>query len=285
MTDLPVPSSDAALEAIRSELAKADPSKRRQIFEKFFLAALGSIPWVGGFLSAAATIKGDAEAIHKDRLQTQWLEEHQRKLQDLQATLSDIQERFDSLGSQIDERVQSQEYLALVRKAFRAWDEADTTEKRRYITNVVVNSAGTRVCSDDVVRLFIDWLELYHEAHFAVVREIYKNPGVTRYDIWTNVYGDDTPRDDSAEADLFKLLIRDLSTGGVIRQPRATDVQGRFVRKKPVRRQSPTPSTMESAFEETKPYVLTELGKQFVHYTMNEVVTRIGGPGPGSPAA
>lgn len=33
---------------------------------------------------------------------------------------------------------------------------------------------------------------------------------------------------------------------------------------------------MESAFEDTKPYVLTELGKQFVHYTMNEVVTRIG---------
>ena len=33
---------------------------------------------------------------------------------------------------------------------------------------------------------------------------------------------------------------------------------------------------MESAFEDSKPYVLTELGKQFVHYTMNEVVTRLG---------
>jgi hypothetical protein len=31
-------------------------------------------------------------------------------------------------------------------------------------------------------------------------------------------------------------------------------------------------------FEDTKPYVLTELGKQFVHYTMNEVVTRIEAP-------
>jgi len=29
---------------------------------------------------------------------------------------------------------------------------------------------------------------------------------------------------------------------------------------------------MESAFEETKPYVLTELGKQFVHYVMGDVV-------------
>lgn len=35
---------------------------------------------------------------------------------------------------------------------------------------------------------------------------------------------------------------------------------------------------MESAFEDKKPYMLTELGKQFVHYTMNEVVARIGGP-------
>jgi len=33
---------------------------------------------------------------------------------------------------------------------------------------------------------------------------------------------------------------------------------------------------MESAFEDTKPYVLTGLGKQFVHYTMSEVVPRIG---------
>jgi len=32
---------------------------------------------------------------------------------------------------------------------------------------------------------------------------------------------------------------------------------------------------MESAFEDTKPYVLTELGKQFVHYTMSEIVPRI----------
>src|SRR5260370_1061505 len=207
MTDLPVPSTDAALEAIRGELAKADPSKRRQIFEKFFLAALGSIAWVGGFRSAAETIRGDDQAIRKDRMQTQWLEEHQHKLEDLQATLSEIQQRFESLGSQIDERVQSQEYLALVRKAFRAWDDADTAEKRRYVGNVVVNAAGTRVCSDDVVRLFIDWLETYHEAHFAVIREIFKNPGVTRYDIWTNVYGTDTPRDDAAEADLFSGVV------------------------------------------------------------------------------
>ena len=34
--------------------------------------------------------------------------------------------------------------------------------------------------------------------------------------------------------------------------------------------------TMETTFEDTKPHVLTELGKEFVHYSMGEVVTRLG---------
>ena len=266
----------AIVEALRAELAKSEPSRRRRIIEKFVLAALGSIPWVGGFLSAAASYKAEEGSLRQDSLQTQWLEEHQEKLLKLRATLEDIQHRFASLGESIEARIQSEEYLGLVRKAFRAWDEADTEEKRRYTANLIVNAAGTRVCSDDVVRLFLDWLELYHEAHFSVIREVFQNPGSSRYEIWTSLYGD-TPREDSAEADLFKFLIRDLSTGGVVRQERDTNALGQFVRKMPQRRRrGTTPITVESAFEDSKPYVLTELGKQFVHYTMNEVVTRIG---------
>jgi hypothetical protein len=73
------------------------------------------------------------------------------------------------------------------------------------------------------------------------------------------------------------MLIRDLSMGGVIRQERDTNQVGQFMRKRPQQRapRGSAPTTMESAFEGTKPYVLTELGKQFVHYTMNEVVTRL----------
>jgi len=32
---------------------------------------------------------------------------------------------------------------------------------------------------------------------------------------------------------------------------------------------------MKSAFEDTEQYVLTELGSQFVHYTMTELVKRL----------
>ena len=82
-------------------------------------------------------------------------------------------------------------------------------------------------------------------------------------------------REDSAEADLYRLLIRDLSTGGVIRQHRRTTHDGRFLKQKATGRKRSSSGTMESAFEATKQYELTELGKQFVHYTMSEVVQRI----------
>ena len=276
MSDI-VPNDENALVArLRDELAKSEPSRRKRIIEKFVMAVLGSIPWVGGFLSAAADYKAEEGTLRQDSLQTQWLEEHHKKLLSLKETLLEIQRRFEALGAAIDERIQSSEYLNIVRKAFRAWDDADTADKRRYAANLVINAAGTRVCSDDVLRLFLDWLELYHEAHFAVIKYIFENPGATRFDIWSDLYGD-TPREDSAEADLFKLLVRDLSTGGVIRQERDVNQLGQFVRKRPQRaRRGPASTTMESAFEDTKSYVLTGLGSQFVHYTMNEVVTRIG---------
>ncbi|QQP96617.1 hypothetical protein [Lysobacter enzymogenes] len=278
MSDTQLPDDRVIVERLRQELAKTEPSRRRRIIEKFVLAALGSIPWIGGFLSAAYEYRAEEDTLQQDSLQTQWLEEHQEKISELRDTLSEIEKRFDTFGSTIEDRIQSKEYLCLVRKAFRAWDEADTHEKRRYIANLIINAAGTRVCSDDVIRLFIDWLELYHEAHFAVIREIFQYPGSTRYEIWSSIYGD-IPREDSAEADLYKLLIRDLSTGSVIRQERDTNALGQFIRKRPTKTstRNSAPTTMESAFENTKPYVLTEMGKQFVHYTMNEAVTRLEG--------
>jgi hypothetical protein len=277
MTDLPQPPPDNGdIERIRREIGRASPSKRRRAFKKFFLAALGSIPWVGGFLSAAADIAmGDQEA-KADSLQSEWLEEHQEKIRRLYETLEAISARFEKLGDDIDERIQSTGYLDLVRRSFRAWDRADTDEKRRYVANLVTNAAGTKLTSDDVIRLFIDWLDTYHEAHFAVVQQIYQTPRISRYDIWEAIHGD-FPREDSAEADLFRLLIHDLSVGRVIRQARETTLDGKFLRKPRTGRRGPASTTMESAFEDTKPYVLTELGEQFVHYTMTEIVPRLPG--------
>lgn len=266
--------SNNAIEHIRAEIAKTKSSTWRRAFQKFALAALGSIPWVGGFIAAAASLKAEEPEIRQNSLQNQWLEEHTTKMAHLAGSLNDIVQRFENLGEQIDERIQSEEYLDIVRKSFRTWDNADTDEKRRLVGNLVANAAGTQLTSDDVIRLFIDWLDTYHEAHFAVIREIYKNPGVTRYDIWSALKGEPV-REDSAEADLYKMLIRDLSMGGVIRQARDTTEDGRFLRAPRPQHRRPASTTIESAFEDTKPYVLTELGKQFVHYTMTELVPRV----------
>jgi len=124
-----------------------------------------------------------------------------------------------------------------------------------------------------VIRLFLDWIDLYHEIHFAVIRSIYREPGITRSAIWQTIHGE-FPREDSPEADLFKMLIRDLSMGGVIRQHRGTTYDGRFIAKKPMRSGTAT-GTMKSAFDDQEPYELTGLGSQFVHYTMDEIVPRI----------
>jgi hypothetical protein len=104
------------------------------------------------------------------------------------------------------------------------------------------------------------------------MREIFKNPGITRRQIWANIHGE-FPRDDSSEADLFRLLIGDLSVGRIIRQHRDTNYSGQFLAKP--RSRAPSSGTMKSAFDDEEPYELTELGKQFVHYVFSDIIKRI----------
>lgn len=267
---------DAVVGDIKAELERASPSRKQRIYEAIALAALSAIPWVGGVFAAGLAIKIREGDVARDSLVEEWLREHQAKLLLLRQTLEEVVGRLDSLGDEIDERIQSPEYLGLLRKAFREWDKADTDEKRQLVVKLITNAGGTRLVSDDILRLFLDWIDRYHEVHFAVVRIVYeqRNDPPTRYDVYSSLYGEQKmPRDDSAEADLFRLLISDLSIGRVIRQPRETDWQGRFKRR-PRGRRTGT-GTLESAFEDTKQYVLTELGSQFVHYTMNEMVKRL----------
>src|SRR5437899_3108697 len=106
--------SEATVNTIRDELSKSRSSKTRRIVEKFVLAVLGAIPWVGGLIAAAASIRGEEATTKSNELQTKWLEEHEQKFVQLHTTLDGIYDRFESLGPEIDERIQSPEYLALV---------------------------------------------------------------------------------------------------------------------------------------------------------------------------
>lgn len=236
--------------------------------------AMSVIPWVGTILSTGASAHGEKQQGIANELYEEWLKVHKVKVEHLMHALDHVATRLETVHEDLEQRIQSEEYLGLTRRAFRSWDEAETKEKRLYILNLITNAAASKLCPDDQIRLFNDWLDTYHEVHFKVIRAIYQRPGSTRLEIWRTV-SDIIPREDSAEADLFRMLIRDLSTGGVIRQERATTHDGQFIKKKTPPSRAHASSTMESAFENTKPYTLTNLGSQFVHYTMNEVVNRV----------
>lgn len=86
------------------------------------------------------------------------------------------------------------------------------------------------------------------------------------------------PREDSAEADLYRLLFHDLSTGRIIRQHRETNAYGEFIaRSAPKKTKNDSgQKIMKSAFDREEPYELSGLGQQFVHYAMTDLPPKLG---------
>ena len=242
-------------------------------YARVTMAALGILPWVGSLLGAAATLSSENDQEDTTKLLFLWIKEHEIKLKELGVTLNSIFGRFESFGERINQRIESEEYLGLVRKTFKKWDEAETLEKREMLRKLITNAGGITVVQDDWVRMFLDWIEQYHELHFSIIGQIHQNPNITRKAMWLNVKGS-IPKDNSAEADMFKLLIDDLTRGRVIRQKREVNSQGQFYKKQ--RREARQSDFMESPFDDEDQYVLTELGTGFVQYVMNELTPQIG---------
>jgi hypothetical protein len=242
---------------------------------RYALACLGVLPGIGGALAGVAGVWSEQEQQDFKNILRAWLKLQEDEIREIGTTIIEIMTRLDLNDQEIRRRIEGPEYLRLIKRCFRDWSAAESEEKRRLIRNLLTNAVAAKICTDDVVGLFIKWIDFYSESHFAVIREVYRSPGTTRQLIWNAIHGDST-REDSAEADLFKLLIHDLSTGHVIRQHREKDYYGNFLKASPRRKQSVSSQTMTSAFDDEKQYELTELGQQFVRYTMNEMVPRIG---------
>ena len=238
------------------------------------LQVAGAVPFAGGLFAAAAGFWSEREQDRLNNFLQHWIKMIEDELREKQNTIAEIAIRLDLQNEEIAERVRSDEYQALVKKAFRDWAGAESATKQEFVRNILTNAASARMTSDDVVRLFLAWLHTYSELHFAVIGEVYNNDGVTRGQIWDRL-GKGRPRENSAEADLYRLLFRDLSTGGVIRQHRETDYAGNFIKKRRPKRTGSTDPRMKSAFDDQEGYELTALGKQFVHYAMNEVTPKI----------
>jgi hypothetical protein len=238
-------------------------------------ADLRNISFADRLFAASAGQWSDSERSSVLGVLRAWMKMIEEELREKQKTITDIFSRLNIHDEEIAKRVGSNEYEGLLRKAFRNWAGTESDKKQEYIRNVLCNAASTKIVSDDVVSLFIEWLQKYSEFHFSVIGELYHNPGSTRAEIWENL-GKGSVREDSAEADLFKLLIYDLSTGRIIRQHRETDYAGNFLAKNrsSLRRTSNT-RIMKSAFDDTERYELTALGQQFVHYAMTELTIKI----------
>jgi hypothetical protein len=254
-----------------------EEGKPAKVIRSALQVASGAVPFVGGILSAVASAWSEREQAKINRFFEQWVRMLQDEIREKEATVVEIMSRVDLQDEKIAARVESKEFQSLVKKTFREWGGVESEEKRVFIRNILANAACSTLSSDDVVRMFIAWIAEYSELHFQVIAAVYNSGGISRGAIWQKI-GKGRVREDSADADLYKLLFRDLSTGSVIRQQRETDYYGNFIAKPAAKRSAggmTGSKTLASAFDEDDQYVLTELGQQFVHYAMTDLPTRI----------
>jgi hypothetical protein len=240
-------------------------------------AVSGAIPLVGGLLSAGASAWSEREQARINDFLKHLADMLAAEMKEKTQTILELTARIDMQNEKTAERIRSEEYQSLLRKAFRDWAGTESEEKRILVRNLLSNAAGSTLASDDVVKLFLQWIKDYSELHFAIVGAIYNAAGITRGGVWEKL-GRNPVREDSSDADLFRLMFRDLSTGGIVRQHRETDYQGNFLAK-PTRKGPPIPKgvprTMKSAFDDGEQYELTALGEQFVHYAMTDVPPKL----------
>jgi hypothetical protein len=235
----------------------------------------GFVPFAGGLISAAASTWGEHEQDRMNEFFRHWIEMLRAEMEEKQRTIVEIMQRVDLRDEDIAHRIESPEFQSLLRKSFRDWAGAESEDKRGFVKNVLSNAAVTSLCSDDVVRLFLDWIKNLSELHLTVIGKFYNQNGLTRREVWERL-GRSPVREDSADADLFRLLIRDLSTGGIIRQHRQTDYHGNFMKKPSQKSRPGTASNVhKSAFDDGDSYELTALGNQFVHYAMTDVPIKL----------
>lgn len=143
---------------------------------KFSRAALqvgGAVPVVGGVFSAIAGAWSEGEQDKVNKFFEHWVRMLQDEIKEKEDTIIEIMARLDLQDDAISERVESKEYQSLVKKTFREWAGAESEEKRVFIRNILSNAAASQVSSDDVVRLYIDWLTKYSEMHFQVIGAVY----------------------------------------------------------------------------------------------------------------
>ena len=102
------------------------------------------------------------------------------EIREKEQTIVEITSRLDLHDQKISDRITSTSFQSLLKKSFREWPAAESEDKRILLRNLLSNAAASSISSDDVVRLFIDWLGTYSPFHFEVVAAIYNSSGISR---------------------------------------------------------------------------------------------------------
>src|SRR5205814_1736215 len=172
-------------ETLREELDAALARGAGPKIARFALACLsGAIPIAGGVISGAAGAWSEAEQDQFNKIFAAWLRLQEDEIKEIGRTLFEVFARIDQTDEKVRTRLESKEYLSLLKKCFRDWSAAESEDKRKMIRNLLANAAGgERLCSDDILHLFVEWIDRYSERHFLVVRAVYNNQGITRAEI------------------------------------------------------------------------------------------------------
>jgi len=110
----------------------------------------GAIPLLGGAVSGAAGAWSEKEQDHFNRVAASWLQLQKDEIKEIGVTIAEILTRLDLNDEDIRKRIESPEYLSLLKKCFRDWSAAESEAKRILVRNLLSNAAVNKICTDDV---------------------------------------------------------------------------------------------------------------------------------------
>ena len=139
---------------------------------------------LGSLLPAVSGAWSQNEQMKMNRFFAQWMKMIEDEIREKEATVIEIMARLNMQDEIVARRVESKEYQSLVKKTFREWSGAESESKRVLIRNILSNAACSSVSSDDVVRMFIDWINDYSELRVQVIGAIYNAESMTRGGVW-----------------------------------------------------------------------------------------------------
>jgi hypothetical protein len=138
--------SEDKLEISKEDIDKAFESGNGSKVARYALSVLGGlIPFAGGVIGGAAGAWSDHESDQFKKMLRMWLQMQQDEVEEIGRTLFEVMDRLNQNDERIRERIESKEYLSLVKKCFRDWSAAESEEKRILIRNLLANSASCKL--------------------------------------------------------------------------------------------------------------------------------------------